>query len=90
MEVTRATNPNGSGAYTMKTWLDCKVGDVACEGLENLEADLTAKSPDLVTAFTMDKYFHGLLNTVLIGFTQATGASAQEVRLMDYNLVFRK
>jgi len=90
MEVTRATNPNGSGAYTMKTWLDCKVGSVACEGLKNLEADLTSKSPDLVTSFTMDKYFHGLLNTFLVGFTQATGASAQEVRLMDFHLKFRE
>jgi len=90
MEVTRATNANGSGAYSMKTWLDCKVGGVACEGLNNLKADLTAKSPDLVTAFTMDKYFHGLLNTFLVGFTQATGASAQEVRLMDFRLRFRE
>jgi len=90
MEVTRATNANGSGAYSMKTWLDCKVGGVACEGIKKLTEDLTVKTPDLVSSFTMDKYFHGLLNTFLVGFTQATGASAQEVRLMDFRLRFRK
>jgi hypothetical protein len=90
MEVTRATNANGSGAYSLKTWVDCTVSGVPCEGIKNLTEDFTAKNPDLVSSFTMDKYFHGLLNTFLVGFTQATGASAQEVRLMDFRLKFRE
>lgn len=90
MEVTRATNANGSGAYTMKTWLDCTVGGEPCEGIKKLTEDFTAKTPDLVTSFTMDKYFHGLLSTFLVGFTQATGASAQEVHLTNFRLKFRE
>ncbi|MDQ7830132.1 MAG: hypothetical protein RDU30_00220 [Desulfovibrionaceae bacterium] len=90
MEVTRATNANGSGAYTMKTWLDCTVGGEPCEGIKKLTEDFAAKTPDLVTSFTMDKYFHGLLNTFLVGFTQATGASAQEVHLTNFRLKFRE
>lgn len=90
MEVSRATNTNGSGAYTMKTWIDCTVSGSACDGLKNLKKDLTAKSPDLVSAFTMDKYFHGLFDTFLLGFTEATGANAQEVRIMNFKLRFRE
>ncbi|MEF3697946.1 hypothetical protein [Desulfolutivibrio sp.] len=90
MEVTRATNANGSGAYSLKTWVDCTVSGEPCEGIKKLTEDFTAKNPDLISSFTMDKYFHGLLNTFLVGFTEATGDSAQEVRLMNFYLKFRE
>ncbi|QLA19374.1 hypothetical protein [Desulfolutivibrio sulfoxidireducens] len=90
MEVERSTNTNGTGAYTLKTWYDCTVGDEPCEGLTNLREDMTSKSPDLKSAFTMDAYFHNLLTTFLLGFTQATGANAQEVRVMNFKLRFRE
>lgn len=90
MEILRNTNANGSGAYTLKSWIDCKVGGLPCEGLEDLDADLTVKAPDLVSSFTMAKYFHNLFNTFLLGFTEATGANAQEVRLMNFRLRFRE
>lgn len=90
MEVERSTNTDGTGAYTLKTWYDCTVGGQPCDGLTNLTKDLTAKSPDLVSSFTMDAYFHNLLTTFLLGFTQATGASAQEVRVMNFKLRFRE
>jgi hypothetical protein len=90
MEVTRGTNSNGSGAYTMKTWIDCAASGGSCDGLKDLTTNFTAKSPSLITSFTMDKYFHNLFSTFLLGFTEATGANAQEVRLMNFRLRFRE
>lgn len=90
MEVTRATNANGSGAYTMKTWLDCTVDGKPCEGIKKLTKDFTAKTPDLVTSFTMDKYFHGLFDKFLVGFTAGNGSELQEVRVMNFSMKFRE
>ncbi len=92
LEVTRSTNPNGSGAYTLKSWLDCTVDGKPCDGIASVSKDFdeSIKAPDLVTNVTMDEYFHNLFDTFIFGFTEATGASAQELRIKDVRLSFKQ
>lgn len=92
LEVTRSTNANGSGSYTLKSWLDCTVDGKPCDGIGSVSKDFdeSIKSPDLVTNVTMDEYFHNLFDTFIFGFTEATGASAQELRIKDVRLSFKQ
>ena len=95
MEITRATAPvSGKYAYNIKTWVDCP--GCTADQLKTFK-DLTVPynneslSPKRINrTVSLVEADHQAFNTMLFGWTFATGGSTQRTSIQNFDLYFPK
>jgi hypothetical protein len=98
MEVTRNLTPlGGPYAYRIKTWImNCVSGDPACSlyddssSLANSKVSYTDSIPMLDRTIQLDETYHQAFNTLLFGWTTATGSNTQSVNINRFKMTFLK
>jgi hypothetical protein len=98
MEVTRNLTPvGGPYAYWIKTWIkQCGSGDLSCSvyndssNLANLKVSYTDSIPTLDRTIQLDEAHHQAFNTLLFGWTTATGGATQNINISRFKMNFLK
>jgi hypothetical protein len=74
----------GGGTYLVKVWIDATGA-----GAGDVTKDYTAQAPQLDYKTTLGSADHEALDTVIFGWTQATGGAVQTVAIHDFSLEFQ-
>jgi hypothetical protein len=100
MEVTRnPTAVGGNHSYQIKTWIErCGSGDLACSlygdssTMANTKVSYTVTDPPptLNRTIQLDETNHQAFNTLLFGWTTATGSATQNVSISRFKMNFLK
>jgi hypothetical protein len=98
IEVTRSLTPiGGPHTYRIKTWIKkCASGDLACSAyndsssLANPKVSYTDSIPTLDRTIQLDENPHQAFNTLLFGWTTATGGATQSVSISRLKMNFLK
>lgn len=72
------------GSYNVKVWIDATTN-----GVDDVTRDFTAEPPTLERTTSLPTAQHEAFNTILFGWTEGTGGSAQIVAIHDFSLEFR-
>lgn len=72
------------GTYRVKVWIDA-----TASGVEDVTRDFTAQAPQIDTTTTLSAADHDGLDTILFGWTEASGGASQIVAIHDFSLEFR-
>jgi len=100
MEVTRKLTPEASGnyQYRFKVWIKrCASGDPTCSAdysdtadYVNTKKDYTADNPTLDRTIEISPTYHQRFDTMLFGWTLATGGATQSVPIYRFRMNFKK
>jgi hypothetical protein len=98
IEVTRSLTPvGGPYTYRIKTWIKkCGSGDIACSAyndsssLANPKVSYTDSIPTLDRTIQLNETHHQAFNTLLFGWTTATGGATQSVSISRFKMNFMK
>jgi hypothetical protein len=102
MEVTRIlTAVGGNYSYQIKTWIkQCASGDLACSAYDDssnfanpkvrYQDSNPADSPTLDRTIQLNEANHQAFNTLLFGWTTATGGATQSVNINRFKMNFLK
>jgi len=98
IEVTRSLTPiGGPYSYRIKTWIKkCGSGDPACStyndssSFANSKVSYTDSIPTLDRPIQLDETHHQAFNTLLFGWTTATGGATQNVSISRLKMNFLK
>jgi len=100
MEVTRSlTAVGGNYSYQINTWIKkCGSGDLACSAygdsstMANTKVSYTVTDPPptLNRTILLDEANHQAFNTLLFGWTTATGGATQNVNISRFKMNFLK
>lgn len=83
LEIHRDAASAG-GTYQVKVWIDG-----TGSGIDDVTRDYTAETPQLLTTTTLNAAEHAGLDSILFGWTEATGQATQTVAIHDFSLEFR-
>jgi len=102
MEVTRSlTAVGGNYSYQIKTWIkQCGSGDLTCSAYDDssnfanpkvrYQDSNPADNPTLNRTIQLDEANHQAFNTLLFGWTTATGSATQNVNINRFKMNFLK
>ncbi len=98
IEIDRSTKTDGSGngLYTTRVWVDCNGTSCSTSGEATRFQDvvnqfpLTDSLPQINRTVELSQADHILMDRILFGFTEATGAATQIATITNFMIYFPK
>ncbi|MDR3640438.1 MAG: LamG domain-containing protein [Humidesulfovibrio sp.] len=92
-ELTRLTTPSSASTatycYVLKTWVISSTPSTAYKTV-TADYDSTTYPPTIQQVIFLNSTYHVDLNKVFFGWTEATGDFAQNIKVADFVLAFKK
>ncbi|MGP8154892.1 MAG: BACON domain-containing protein [Smithella sp.] len=91
IEITRATVTAASGNYTynVQAWVDCPgCTSSPTSTFQKLTVPYTNLTPQINRTFSLIPADHQAFNTMLFGWTEATGAATQTLGIQNFSIYF--
>ncbi len=92
IEVIRTSSTQ---TYQVKTWVDCEAGTTACPASEyvyfqDVYKPYTNSSylPKINRTVTLSSAYNTMLDNIIFGFTEGTGAATQSIQITNFAIYF--
>jgi hypothetical protein len=93
LEIIRAASPNvdDTYSYTTKAWVDCAgCSDSQLATFKDLTVAYSDRTPQINRIVTLTPADHQAFDTMLFGWSEATGSSTQTIKFQNFNMFCAK
>jgi hypothetical protein len=93
LEIIRAVSPNvdGTYSYTTKAWVDCAgCSDSQLATFKDLTVAYSDLTPQITRTVTLTAADHQAFDTMLFGWSEATGLYTQTIKFQNFNMYCTK